>query len=469
MKRRVWKLCKAWMLVLVMFLSVLGGMDTGMEAQAAGTVEKMGVRYAVHMQTYGDSQGWVYDGDTAGSVGKSKRLEEIKIELTGNEYSGSIQYKTHIQSYGWQKSWSYDGEKSGSRGQAKRLEGIEIQLTGEVAEHYDVMYQVHCQSYGWMNWVTNGLMAGTSGQAKRLEGIRIKLVPKAQITSMGVQYRTHCQTYGWLSWKKNGASSGTTGEAKRLEAIEISLTGNEYYGGISYRTHVQTYGWETTPVSNGALSGTSGQAKRLEAIEIELYGQVAYYYDVYYRVHAQTYGWLGWAKNGETSGTSGMGKRLEAIQIKLVPKNADTSQYEDGKQSYVKGTLPTTYSQQAQDVLTLVNNERRARGLGELQLDSTLTQAANIRAKEIAESFSHTRPNGTSCFTVLSQVGYSYMAAGENIAAGYASANSVMTGWMNSTGHRENILTSYFGKLGVGYYQDMSKPYRYYWVQLFSD
>lgn len=465
MKRQAWKRLQAWILAVAMVVSVITGVGTTKTAKAA---TKMGVTYTVHVQTFGDRQGWVRDGAMAGTKGKAKRLEEIRIKLTGNEYSGSIQYKTHIQTLGWQ-NWSYNGEKSGSRGQAKRLEGIEIQLTGQIASHYDVVYRVHCQTYGWMPWVKNGVMAGTSGQAKRLEGIQIKLVPKSKVVSMGVQYRTHVQTYGWQPWKNNGYTSGTTGKAKRLEAIEIKLTGNQYYGGISYRTHVQTYGWETKMVSNGALSGTSGQAKRLEAIEIELYGQIAYYYDVYYRVHAQSYGWLGWAKNGETAGTSGMGKRLEAIQIKLVRKWSDTSSYEDGKESYIKGTMPTTYAQQAQDVLTLVNNERRAQGLSELQLDPTLTQAANTRAKEIVESFSHTRPDGSSCFTAVDQLGYSYRALGENIAAGYTSASDVMSGWMNSPGHRQNILTSYYGKLGVGYYEDPSQPYRYYWVQIFSD
>lgn len=466
MKRHLRKI-QAWILALVMVVSVISGMGTTKEAKAA---TKMGVTYAVHIQTYGDNQGWVQNGEVAGTIGKSKRLEEIRIKLTGNEYSGSIQYKTHIQSYGWQ-DWSYNGETSGTRGKAKRLEGIEIQLVGEVAKHYDVYYRVHCQTYGWMSWVKNGVMAGTSGQAKRLEGIQIVLKPKTVITEMGVQYRTHCQTYGWLNWVGNGTLSGTTGESKRLEAIEISLTGNRYTGGISYRTHVQTYGWEKSMVTNGALSGTSGQAKRLEAIEISLYGQVSYYYDVYYRVHAQSYGWLGWAKNGETSGTSGMGKRLEAIQIKLVPKLADKSAYQDGKDAYIKGTMPSAsaYSQQAQEILTLVNNERRARGLKELQLDKTLTQAANIRAKEIVELFSHTRPDGSDCFTVVQQLNYPYLALGENIAAGYTSSSSVMDAWMNSKGHRENILTSYYGKIGVGYYVDMSKPYRYYWVQIFSD
>lgn len=417
MKRQAWKRMQAWLLVVAMFVSVVTGIGTTKTAKAA---TKMGVTYTVHVQTYGDQQGWVHDGTMAGTKGQAKRLEEIRVKLTGDEYSGSIQYKTHIQSYGWQ-DWSYNGEKSGSRGQAKRLEGIEIQLTGEVAKHYDVVYRVHCQTYGWMSWLTDG------------------------------------------------KTSGTTGEGKRLEAIEVKLTGNRYYGGISYRTHVQTYGWETKMVSNGAMSGTSGQAKRLEAIELELYGEVAYYYDVYYRVHAQSYGWLGWAKNGETAGTSGMAKRLEAIQIKLVPKNSDTSQFEDGKKAYIKGTPTANYSTQAQEVLAQCNAQRQANGIAALSLDPELTKAANIRAQEIATLFSHTRPDGRKCFTVLDQIGYSYWSAGENIAAGYGNSSAVMNGWMNSPGHRSNILNAGFKRLGVGYVYIPNSEYGYYWVQIFSN
>lgn len=465
MKKHVWKVLQVWALMLVMCISVLSGMGTVQTAKAA---EKMGVTYTVHVQTFGDSQGWVSDGASAGTSGKAKRLEEIQIRLTGTEYTGNIRYKTHIQSYGWQ-DWAYNGEKSGSRGQAKRLEAIEIELTGEVAKHYDVYYRVHCQTYGWMTWVKNGVMAGTSGQAKRLEAIEIKLMPKTEIADMGVQYRTHVQTYGWQGYKKNGEASGTTGQAKRLESIEIQLTGNRYSGGIAYRTHVQTYGWEKGTVTNGALSGTTGQAKRLEAIQISLYGEVADYYNVYYRVHAQSYGWLGWAKNGETSGTSGMAKRLEAIEIRLVPKGSDTSAYDDGKESYIKG-VTTTYVSQAQEVVNLSNSYRRQNGVNNnLVLDPELTRAANIRAKEIVETFSHTRPNGQSCFTVLDDIGYSWMAVGENIAAGYPNSSSVMTDWMNSSGHRANILNSSYNRIGVGYYADPNTPYRYYWVQIFSD
>ena len=67
---------------------------------------------------------------------------------------------------------------SGTSGGAKRLEAIRIALTGEMAEHYDVYYRVHAQSFGWLGWAKNGEAAGTAGLAKRLEGIQIVLVPK---------------------------------------------------------------------------------------------------------------------------------------------------------------------------------------------------------------------------------------------------------------------------------------------------
>lgn len=120
------------------------------------------------------------------------------------------------------------------------------------------------------------------------------------------------------------------------------------------------------------------------------------------------------------------------------------------------------------EVLRLVNIERSNAGLSAYTLDDTLCQAANIRAKEIVTLFDHTRPDGTRCFTVLDELGYSYMACGENIAEGQSTPAVVVNSWMNSAGHRANILNASFHKLGVGYFQT-SAGYRYYWVQLFSD
>ena len=116
-------------------------------------------------------------------------------------------------------------------------------------------------------------------------------------------------------------------------------------------------------------------------------------------------------------------------------------------------------------VLDLVNAERAKYGLAPLSWDaSNLAPGSAVRAQEISQVFSHTRPNGTSCFTAVSNPGW----LGENIAAGQRSPQEVMNSWMNSSGHRANILNANFKKLGVGYYYNASTPYRYYWVQMFS-
>lgn len=116
------------------------------------------------------------------------------------------------------------------------------------------------------------------------------------------------------------------------------------------------------------------------------------------------------------------------------------------------------------EVYRIVNRERQQNGLPALTYRADLQAAADLRAKEIVELFSHTRPNGTSCFTVVSEAGIAYRALGENIAYGQRSAAEVMNGWMNSSGHRANILSSNFTGMAVGFYQTGGVKY---WVQIF--
>lgn len=114
----------------------------------------------------------------------------------------------------------------------------------------------------------------------------------------------------------------------------------------------------------------------------------------------------------------------------------------------------------------MVNEERAKVGLSEVTLDKSIEAAALIRAKEIETSFSHTRPDGRSFSTVLTDNGITYRGSGENIAWGQRSPQEVMKGWMNSEGHRANILNPKFTKIGVGYYQNAAG--RNYWTQLFT-
>lgn len=113
----------------------------------------------------------------------------------------------------------------------------------------------------------------------------------------------------------------------------------------------------------------------------------------------------------------------------------------------------------AMQMLSEVNLERSSRGLSALTLDPQLTAAAEIRAREIAEKFSHTRPDGTKWSTVSSA------AYGENIARGQKTADKVMAAWMSSSGHRQNILRASYGSIGVACAKVGNVVY---WVQLFG-
>ena len=119
----------------------------------------------------------------------------------------------------------------------------------------------------------------------------------------------------------------------------------------------------------------------------------------------------------------------------------------------------TLVTANAQSVVNQVNRERAARGLSALRIDPVLTAAAQIRAKEIVQKFSHTRPDGTKWSTV------SDAAYGENIAKGQRTADKVMAAWMSSSGHRANILRANYGSIGVACLQSGGV---YYWVQLFG-
>lgn len=134
---------------------------------------------------------------------------------------------------------------------------------------------------------------------------------------------------------------------------------------------------------------------------------------------------------------------------------------------------PTTVSSSNPDayvdeVIRLINAERTKEGLNPITKSAVLTEAAQVRAKECVQVFSHTRPNGDDCFSIISEMGYSAYSLGENIAAGQQTPQAVMESWMNSSGHRDNILNPDFTEVGIGYYYEPNSTYKYYWTQMFA-
>lgn len=137
-----------------------------------------------------------------------------------------------------------------------------------------------------------------------------------------------------------------------------------------------------------------------------------------------------------------------------------------GSQGSTSTSTGSQNSSAASEVVRLTNSARTQNGYAALTEDSALSKAAAVRAREIASSFSHTRPSGSSFSSVLSENGVSYRRAGENIASGQKSASEVVNAWMNSSGHRANILSSSYSRIGTA---SVNVNGTLYWVQLFAD
>ena len=127
------------------------------------------------------------------------------------------------------------------------------------------------------------------------------------------------------------------------------------------------------------------------------------------------------------------------------------------------GSVPGVLAYE-QEVVRLVNAERASYGLPALSIRADLCQYARVKSQDMHDSgyFSHTSPNYGSPFDMMKSFGITYNYAGENIAMGYSTPDAVMTAWMNSAGHRANILSETFTTLGVGYVADGG-----YWTQWF--
>ena len=120
-----------------------------------------------------------------------------------------------------------------------------------------------------------------------------------------------------------------------------------------------------------------------------------------------------------------------------------------------------------EEVLSLVNQERSKIGLKPLEMDWELSRVARMKSQDMAQKnyFSHTSPTYGSPFDMMKQFGINFRTAGENIASGQQTPKEVMESWMNSQGHRENILKPDYTHLGVGYYRGGS--YGHMWTQMF--
>lgn len=158
--------------------------------------------------------------------------------------------------------------------------------------------------------------------------------------------------------------------------------------------------------------------------------------------------------DSQTPILSAVGK-AECINSNSTMTNIES----DAVNGYAPVNVTFDYAK-AFEVLEYTNQERIAQGLAPLKMDKDLIETAMLRAAETSIYFDHERPDGTMCYTASSKMN------GENIAAGYGTPNAVVVGWMNSTGHRANILRSSFQCVGIGV---AVIDGIYYWSQCFGN
>ena len=247
---------------------------------------------------------------------------------------------------------------------------------------------------------------------------------------------------------------------------------------------VSTYtGWKTVNgkdywYENGVKQGTTGRGKEIYDpdsnawywLDAKQGGAKAVNKDVYQesnggkwvRYDANGHMIKGWDTNDDGTyyfdqvyGT--MAKGIVTIDGNLYLFDVDTG--------VMQASITASEEAMADRVIELVNQERTSRGLQPLLKHDGLMVAAAARAKELSQRYSHTRPNGSECFTILWHLGIDYGYAGENIAMGQRTPEIVMNDWMNSSGHRANILNENYDCIGVGYTMVDGHPY---WVQLFT-
>lgn len=274
--------------------------------------------YQAHVQDYG----WmtsVSAGELAGTTGKSKRMEALKLSVKdaeGNEISDALSIKAHVSNIGWMDPVGNDAIV-GTVGQSRQLEAIAIQLSTELSQNYSVWYRVHSSNFGWLDWTCDGANAGTEGYGYSVEAVEIVILANDVAAPGGtdvpfknkadesavVTYSTHVSNVGWMSAVSDGATAGVPG-AEHVESLEAGITWFGGSAGVQVRSHVQDQGWGSWSFGR---TGTTGLSRRIEALQMRLTGDAANVYDLWYRVYpARDNAWLGWASNGAAAGTVGM-------------------------------------------------------------------------------------------------------------------------------------------------------------------
>lgn len=194
----------------------------------------------IYCQAHVQNIGWqaaVKNGATAGTTGRSLRVEAIRLSTDAPGLG--VSYRSHIQNIGWEDTWHSSGD-SGTTGRGLRLEAMQIKLTGDASKYFDVYYRVHVQNFGWLGWAKNGESAGSEGYGYRMEALQVVIRYKGQGApgSTARAYMVKPQFQDEMDAKANGYSSRTP----YLILVNCgSHQVNIYNGSQNNWTRVQSY------------------------------------------------------------------------------------------------------------------------------------------------------------------------------------------------------------------------------------
>ncbi len=251
---------------------------------------KPSISYSVHMQTYG----WLpesVDGVENGKPGKGKRLEAIKLSVSGVPGLG-VSYQVYRDDYKWHIG--QDGSEAGTIGMAKRVEAVKMSLTGTAAGQYDIYYRVYVNGHGWLDWAKNGTEAGLdSSWNKSIEAVQVLVKAKGS-AAPGPMSRPYLKGQPEAEYPNTHINTGN----KITDIIAIAKTQVGYYKpgdmptkyGTWYNDYVNADGsyYPSAPWCAMFVSWCAGQAR--------ISGSV-------FRMHASTVNMAIWYQNSNNPGT----------------------------------------------------------------------------------------------------------------------------------------------------------------------
>lgn len=245
------------------------GQGRRMEAVRIELTGKAASTYDVVYRAHVPNKGWLdwaKNGEVAGSEGMSLRIEalQVKIVSKGSQKSGlsalrkpKLGIEAHSANIGWQASVG-EGATAGTTGRSLRLEAICLSFPGFGGTGSSISSRAHVSDIGWMGWTSSGSVIGTTGRGKAMEAIEIRMAGDAQ-SFFDVYYRVHVSNYGWLGYACNGETAGSTGMSLPIEAVEVRVVakGTAFNRGGSATV-------QPRPVAQPPVSSTSWYESEVE-------------------------------------------------------------------------------------------------------------------------------------------------------------------------------------------------------------